>query len=526
MSAIDITIVVVYLGGVLLLGYLCGKTNKSQDDYFLAGRSMPWLPVALSIAATMISANGFIGGPGWSYTSGMFPVMVNFAVPLAIIFALLFTTPVFYHLKITSIYEYMDLRLGRLSKALAIGQYFINSIIQISSMVFIPSLIVKMLTGLDMRVIVPIVVLLTLIYTMVGGIKAVIWTDAIQAAIVFLSVGMVIWSICNSGKLNLIDTLSLAKQSGKLNTINFSWNLQTENTFWAALIGGGVMWIRYFCFDQTQVQRVLTSKSLGSAKKSLVVSAFIMNIMYYLMLLIGVLLFYFYKGKDFASSNEIMIDFILKNIPIGFLGLIIAGVFASAMSSIDSLLNSMTSVFVKDIYDPMVPKEKRGSINVSLYVAGVIGILMIIIILLGFNGTMRSILDVVGKYISYFAGPAAGLFFLAFFTDKANDKGAFLGFMIGLVSGILFATSFQINWLWNPFIGAFTTFTFGLILSMVFIDEKATDKTKYSIWNINKEVLLKENNNINAKLVRFGSHEWIVLLFFLVQVIVYFLTQQ
>ena len=110
-SAIDITIVIVYLLIMLGVGYLSGKNNKTQDDYFLAGHSMPWIPVALSVAATMISANGFIGGPGWAYTSGMAPVMVNITVPLAVCFALSITSPVFYRMKVTSVYEYMGKRM-------------------------------------------------------------------------------------------------------------------------------------------------------------------------------------------------------------------------------------------------------------------------------------------------------------------------------------------------------------------------------------------------------------------------------
>lgn len=173
-SAIDITIVIVYLLIMLGVGYLSGKNNKTQDDYFLAGHSMPWIPVALSVAATMISANGFIGGPGWAYTSGMAPVMVNITVPLAVCFALSITTPVFYRMKVTSVYEYMGKRMGKYTRALTILQFFINSIIQISSMIYIPVLIFQKITGISFYVLVPFVVITALLYTLMGGIKAVI----------------------------------------------------------------------------------------------------------------------------------------------------------------------------------------------------------------------------------------------------------------------------------------------------------------------------------------------------------------
>ena len=169
--------------------------------------------------------------------------------------------------------------------------------------------------------------------------------------VVISAVFIVIIVALKGMNLSFFDTLQIAQQSGKLNTFDFSRDISVTNTFWATLIGGTVMWIRYFCFDQSQVQRVLTSKSLKCAKNSFVVSAFVMNLVYYFMLLVGVILFVFYGGRTFETSNEIMITFILNELPVGAIGIIIAGVFAAAMSSIDSILNSMTTVFTKDIYE-------------------------------------------------------------------------------------------------------------------------------------------------------------------------------
>ena len=166
-SAIDIGITIGYLLLMLFIGYLSGRKNKTQDDYFLAGRSMPWIPVALSVAATMISANGFVGGPGWAYNSGMYPVMVNITVPLAVFIALSVTTPIIYQMKVTSIYEYMGKRLGKYTRGLTILQFFVNSIIQISSMVYIPVLILQMITGWSFYILVPLVVVTALALSLI-----------------------------------------------------------------------------------------------------------------------------------------------------------------------------------------------------------------------------------------------------------------------------------------------------------------------------------------------------------------------
>ncbi len=526
-STLDVVVIIAYLSLMLLIGYCSGKKNETQEDYFLAGRSMPWVPIALSVAATMISANGFIGGPGWAYQSGMYPFMVNVAVPLAIVFALSVTTPVIYRMGVTSVYQYMDKRLGKYSKALAIMQFFVNSIIQISSMVYIPVLIIQSITGWSFQVLVPIVVVIALAYTMIGGIKAVIWTDSIQMVIVVGAVFLVIGTALKGSGMGLMETLGVAAEAGKLNTLDFSLDITRENTFWATLIGGGMMWIRYFCFDQAQVQRVLTAKSLKSAKNSFVVSAFVMNIVYFIMLLVGAILFVFYAGKPFETSNEIMITFILHEMPKGVIGLIIAGVFAAAMSSVDSMLNSMTAVFTKDVYEPLFHKEKEASLKVSMVISAVIGVIMVAVIFIGFNGTAKSILDVVGKYISYFAGPAAGAFLLAMFTYKANDKGVAIGFITGLVGGYIIASVYHVNWLWNPFIGAAITMIVGYVLSILLREEENAEKEQYTAWGMRK-ILLKEKQNGEEKSVMpfsFGIHEGVVLAFFVIQYIIFYIIQ-
>ena len=140
-----------------------------------------------------------------------------------------------------------------------------------------------------------------------------------------------------------------------------------------------------------------------------------MNVMYFFMLFVGTIFFVTYGGKPFETSNEIMINFILNELPIGVVGLVVAAVFAAAMSSVDSLLNSMTTVFTKDIYERYFSKEKGkpSSLKQTMLVSVVLGIVIIFIVILGFSGTVKSVLDVVGRYISYFAGPALGAFLLA-----------------------------------------------------------------------------------------------------------------
>jgi transporter, SSS family len=479
MNLLDALIVVIYLVAMMFIGFFVGRKNNTQEDYFLAGRSMPWIPVALSVAATMISANSFVGGPGWAYTDGIMPFMQNITVPLACFIAVTVTVPMFYRLRVSSIYEYMEKRLGSYTRNLAVAQFFINSLIQVSSMVFVPALIIQTITGWALNVIVPIIVVCAIVYTLAGGIKAVIWTDAVQMCILWGGMIIILISAANSTGLGWGATLAQAAAAGKYNAFDFSFTFTKTNAFLCSCFGI-FMWTRYFCFDQTQMQRILTSKSMRGIKRSFVSSSIIMNVMYFSMLFVGTIFFVTYGGKEFATSNEIMIGFILNNLPVGVIGLVIAAVFAAAMSSVDSLFNSMTTVFTKDIYEKYFEKGKGkvSSLKQAMLVSAILGVIIIFIVILGFGGTVKSVIDVVGRYISYFAGPALGSFLLAMLTRKANDKGTATGFVVGLVLGYLIAKNFGTSWLVNPAIGCAITYVVGYLLSLVFKSGKTEEEIK------------------------------------------------
>lgn len=521
-STIDSMIIVIYILGMLVVGYYVGKDNETSEDFFLAGRSMPWLPISLSVAATMISANSFIGAPGWAYGSGLAPFMVNITVPLAIFFAFFASTPVIYELKVTSVYEYMEYRLGPISRLLTVGQFFINSLIQVSSMVFIPALILQTITGWSLQVIVPLIVTAAIIYTILGGIKAVIWTDVVQTIIVWGGMILVVFMAISKMDMGLFETLGQAKAAGKFEVFDFAFSLNKTNAFWASLIGGTVMWVRYFSFDQAQIQRILTASSMKGVKKSFLSSAFIMNIMYFITLAIGLILWVFYGGKAFDSSNGIMIGFILEELPIGTVGLIIAGAFAAAMSSVDSLLNSLTTVFIKDIYEKYFFKgEGEVSLKLTTTISAVFGLIIIFFVILGFGGTVKSVLDVVGKYISYFSGPACGAFLLAMFTKKANDKGVAVGFIISMILTYTIAKGVGTSWLWNPAIGATLSVTIGYLASMVLpATKQEEDIVQYTAQGMRAKLIAEgrtEEDGVSILPFTMDKYAKIALIFFLSQ---------
>lgn len=524
-STIDTLIIVVYILSLLVLGWFVGRKNETQEDYFLAGRSMPWLPIGLSVAATMISANGFIGAPGWAYSDGLSPFMVNISVPLAIFFVLYTSIPVLYNLRLTSVYEYVELRLGVYTRMLTVFGFIVNSVIQISSMVFIPSLILQTFTGWSLIIVVPIVVISAIVYTLLGGIKAVIWTDALQMIVMWFGLLFSIYLILNKMDMTFFESMAVAKAAGKLQALDFSIDISRTNAFLATLIGGTVMWIRYFGFDQGQVQRILTAKSMRGVKNSFMVSAFIMNGIYFVFMIMGILLFIYFEGKGFDSSNQVMISFIANHLPVGVVGIVVAGVFAAAMSSIDSLLNSMSTVYVKDIHERFFSKQKEdASLRMSMLISAIWGMVIIIVTLLGFSGTTKSVLAVVGSYISYISGPMCGAFFLGLFTYKASDKGVAVGVVLGFMATYLFGRYSEASWIWKPAVGMMSTFLIGYLASLVLPSEKSIDEIKFYTLQGQREKLIEkgqvEEDGVSVLPLQLDRYTIGVFVFFIGQYVV------
>ncbi len=528
MSTIDVIIVAIYVLGMLFMSFRLSKTNKTQEDYFVGGRSMPWIPVACSIAASTISANGFIGGPGWAYTSGVTAFMLQFSIPLVLMVTSTFVIPMLYNLKVTSCYEYVAMRFGNKSHIVSCVGYLVTALTLLSGFIFIPSLIINQMTGWDMLVIVPVIVLVVVAYTIMGGIKAVIWTDAIQMVVLWVGLIATVVVALQSMNMGFMQVLSEGQAAGLLNALDFSFDIVLENGVWVTLLGGAAMWAQYFFADQTQLQRMLSAKSVKAAKRSIFTSGIVMNSMMFIFMIIGVIMFSFFKGQEFESSNNVMITFVLEHLPVGILGLMLAAVFAAAMSSIDSVLNSMTTVFVKDIYEKYIRKDKGETpLKVSIMFTAVFGVITIAFVLMGFVGTTASILATVGKYAGYVAGSVLAVFLLGMFTKKANDLGTMIGFVAGVIAtwGVSFTT---INWLWYYLVGVVVAVVVGYVASLATGGEKE-ERVVYTISGQRKAIMdagetVKDGVSILPG--KMDKYAWGLLIFFFVQLGVLFLFTQ
>lgn len=467
-TLIDYAIFVVYILGTALVGAAFGKKQKSTKDYFLGGRSIPWWAIGLSVMATQASAITFIGAPGWGYDGGLTRMTTFINVPLAMAFLIATIVPFFYKTEVYTAYEYLERRFDVKTRTLTAALFLIARGLATGVVLYAPALVLSVVTGMDVSVTIILMAVIAVSYTVLGGISAVIWTDVIQMVVLWVGAGLSVFVIFQDVPGGWGEVMTTAAQTGMLESLDFSFDLSVEYSIWAGVIGGFFLHAAYFGTDQSQIQRVLTSKSIRESKLSLVLSGVLMIPQMLLFLLIGVLLYIYYQyagDPNIENLNELFPRFVVNELPVGISGLIMAGVFAAAMSSLDSALNSLSAVSVRDFYSKFFKKNasEEHYLKASRYATVFWGIYATIFAF--FAGNLGPVIEAVNKVGSYFYGALLGVFILAIFTKRVNGTGAFIGVIAGMIS-VWAVTAFgEISWLWNNFVGAVVAVVVGYLVS-------------------------------------------------------------
>ena len=490
---IDWVVIVIYGLFVILIGIKIGKTNETQEDYFVGGRSFKWWAIGLSVIATQVSAITFIGAPGWSYQGGLSAIIMTLNIPIVMWFIGGTFVPFFYNSGVYSVYQYLEKRFGEKVRLLMAVAFVFKMIMVVGTIVYAPALILSKITGLGLNVTIAIITIASIFYTILGGIKAVIWTDVIQMVVLWVGLLFSFVLVVKALPSDLGTVLAMAREAGKLQALNFETGFSVPNSVWAGIFGGGILHLAYFGIDQAQVQRMITAKSMRNLKLSLKFSGIVVVIQMFFFMLMGSLLFVYYGGQSFDNPNNIFLAFILQNIPKGVLGLIIAALFAASMSSIDSALNSITTVIVKDIYERWI--NNSGTDKNLLFISKVFTFICGIFIA-GFaflvSNTNLSILEAISKYGSYLLGSMLGVFVLGMFTNHINEKGAIAGLVSGVAVVSIVAQNTNVYWMWNNLIGLIVTTLIGYIISYITGGEKkAVDQ-----FTIKGQKKYFEENNI------------------------------
>ncbi len=498
MNFLDYTIILIYLVGFILLGFFF-KKNESSKDYFLGGNSFGWFPLSLSTMATQLSAISFISAPafvGLKLGGGLKWLTFEMAVPIAMLFIMLVVIPPLFRSGIVSIYEYAERRFDYSTRMILSIVFQINRALSTGVMVYTIAFILQAVLNLDFGLTILIISVITIIYSWQGGMKAVVWGDAIQMVILF--VGLIVCLIYGWSHLNEVGgTISFATE--RLQVIDWNWGLGEgeEYGLFPMIIGGFFLYASYYGCDQTQAQRLLSAKDEGTIRKLLLANGllrFPVVLMYCIMgLVIGALVakspeflnavkgvtqehFPVEFAKSGVKADLMMPVFILKYLPHGMIGLLMIGIMSAAMSSLSSTINSLSAVSVEDVL------KRQGIVNDENYIW--YSKLMVVfwgVVCIGaaflFGGSNSPVIEIINAIGSVFYGPVLATFVLAIFSKKVSATGMKIGIIFSVLINLLFSKTMQnifgfdpgisVFWIWLNFTGFFMAVAIAYLISFI-----------------------------------------------------------
>ena len=475
------SIIILYLLANLLLGFVLSKKVATAEDFYIGRKTTPWWAIGISVLATYVSAMTFLGAPAWSYKEGLSVIAIHLNYPLVIILVMALFVPFFMQSGVVSIYEYQEKRFGSASRNVISIIFLMTQLLSSAAVLYGSALVISYITGFGVIESIIVVSIITLIYTSLGGITAVIWTDVLQSGIFLLGGLIILFVLLKNMPESIGDTLSNLKTQGKINPIDWSADFSKTTTIWAGVIAMSIYHVTVYGANQMMMQRTLGAKNMGDAKKSLALMGFAAFFIYFLFIFIGVLFYQYYDGRAFENDNTIMLEFAEKEGFNGFIGIIAAAVLAASMSSLSSALNSFSTISTEGFYQKYLkPNETPEHYLKVARWSTVLWAALIIIPAIAFSNSTGSILELLTKVGSYFVGAKLSMYGLGFYSKHTTEKGLLIGVVAGFIGLAYVATQTDIAWPWYALVGAGVNVVVSIIVSML-LDGKQEEWSPYSI---------------------------------------------
>lgn len=467
-APLDLAVLFLYLLGVTAWGAWLGRNQKGGTDYFLGNRELPWGAVMLSVVATETSTLTFLSIPGVAYmgTFGFLQLTFGYLAGRVAVSAILL--PAYYRGELSTAYELLQTRYGIGIRRFTSSIFMVTRLLADSVRLFATAIPLALITGWPYPVSIAVIGVLTLVYTYIGGIKAVVWVDALQMGLYMVGAVVAIVMLQALVPGGWGEILSSGSAAGKLAVLDFSFDLAVPYTFWAGLVGGAFLTMGSHGTDQLLVQRLLTCRNLKASQRALVGSAFGVMVQFVLFLAVGLGLWVFYEGRAFERSDEIFALFIVQQLPPGVAGLLVAGVFAAAMSSLSSSINSLASASAYDFWAPARGAEedearilRAGKIFTLIWAVLLVGGAVLFIPLS--RGTAA--VEVALGIASAVYGGLIGAFALGIFSPRSDQRSVSLGIVagIGVVTVIWLTMPERVAWPWFAVIGTAVTYLVGAV---------------------------------------------------------------
>jgi solute:Na+ symporter, SSS family len=488
-SAVDYAVLAAYLVGITIFGSRFRGSHRSIKDYFLGSRQTSWVVISLSIVATETSTLTLVGVPAIAYATYARPelggsftylqVVAGYIVARFVISALFI--PAYFQGEMLTAYELLNRRFGPSAKHFAASLFLVMRALAEGVRVFAASLVLAAVLGASLPGLphlwmwsVIIVGLLTLVYTFEGGIAAVIWTDLVQLMIYVggsLLAAYLLLRLVPGGWPAIVAD---ARAAGKLQVVSWSWDLTLPFTFWAGLVGGCFLTMASHGTDQLLVQRLLACRNQRESQKALILSGFVVFAQFALFLTVGVMLHAYYATHPLppmASNDEIFPAFIVRSLPHGVAGLVIAAIFAAAMSNLSGSLNSLASSTVLDFYQPLAGRHasEQDLLRLSRWLTAAWGVVLIAIALMARG--WGSVFTVGLTIASIVYGPMLGAFLLGVLTTReariATERGVMAGMGVSLAAMLGVRLFTPLAWTWYVLTGSTICVAVGLVASRV-----------------------------------------------------------
>ncbi len=471
-GAVDLGILLIYLAGVVALGLWIGRGARNVADYMVGGRDLPWWVILFSIVATETSTVTFLSIPGFAYGRDMAWLQLPLGYVIGRFVVAFVLLPHYFKGSLYTAYEVLDRRFGGAAKQAASALFIVTRSLADGLRLFLSAIVLQEMTGVPLHWAVVAMGLATIVYTFFGGMRAVLWTDLVQFVIyvagALVAFGIILRRLPGGwGQL-----LEMGEAGGKLRLFDLNFDWTEPYCLWAGLLGGMVLTIGTHGVDQMVVQRYLSARGLSDARRALWVSGFVVLGQFALFLLIGVGLWCFYElyplAEAFERNDRVFARFILDNIPVGLLGLLLGAVFAAAMSTLSSSLNSCATAAANDFVfpargDSISPARK---LRVTRALTAVFGLVQIAV---GIGGqwVRASVVNSVLGIAGFTTGIVLGVFFLGIFTRRVGQRAALAGLVTGLgsMTWVFFAT--PLAWPWFALLGSAITFLAGFAASFV-----------------------------------------------------------
>lgn len=469
MTMVDYVVLAMYMVATLVTGGLFFRRQKSLREFLLAGRSIPWWAAAFSGVATIVSAISYLGAPGQAFRADLTFLQYRLATPVALVVICLVFIPFFHRLELFTAYEYLERRFDLKTRLLASGLFVLFKCAYLGIGIYAPSLVIAQITNVPLPLLVLAVGLSTTAYTMLGGMRAVIWTDTLQLVVLLGGLVVTAWLIGSQVDGGWSGALQVASDQGKLRFIDTSVDWQTEVTLWSGLLGGVVLLVSQYGVDQAEMQRFLTTPSVRTSQAA-IASAMVFSALVGLALfMIGVGLFAFYlqhpdKGGFAVAPDRVFPKFIVEELPSGLRGLVVAGVFAAGMSTVSAVLHSISTVVIADFLRRL--RRHESTVSHARLITVAAGVFCTALALLA--DRMGNLLVASTTVNNLFGGPLVGVFLLGMLTRRANGTGACTGALVGFAVAAFMAAFTSVSWMWYGVVSASSTFVVGLLCSMPF----------------------------------------------------------